>query len=1169
MKKTTFILGTTGSGKTYDVLTQIVEDCHKNPTGEPKFIITPEQMTFHTEYQLLRMSEKKAMIRTNVTSFNRLAHRIMQENGGLARLHLDEVGKAMLLTKIMQEQSDTMGMFKHYAKKPGFVKKIDELFSEFKHYQLEPEQLKNVVETSELAPQTKVKLKVLANLFEGFNQATLHQYLTTEDYFDALIATIGKSALIKSADIYIDGYHTFNGQELAIIQELATHAKSLTIVLTAYLESTDELWATTRRTYENLRETVGPSTTVTKTGNPAKKSETLTHLAQQFRQNETCYPGDVTNELALFNAVDKEAEIEEIAIRIHELTHRLGNDFTSIAIYTNNPSADEHLFKTILTRHNIPYFLDYTEPMMKHPVIGALHKVFDIFDANWRMDTLFTLFKTGLFVDVTHFSTASSYQNTLNAHMEDIDALENYCLARNIKKHQWQSGETFYYGPPDETRQTDSQKEVQEKLTQMKNDMAYPLITLEAALKNAGVVKEFAVAIFEFLETLDVPKKLQLFAETAKDNNEEKEMKEHEQVWSKLLQILEQIVEVAGSEPMASADFVALMKTGLENLTYATTPATLNGVQIGDITRSRYQLSTNYNDPHAYGISHAFIMGMNDGVIPSTPAESSLLSESERLALGQLGMQLAPDLIQTQKDEIFSLYTIMAATKTTITFSYTTALDGVPSYLIKNITDMFEGLTDETIPPRKTAPIEKRLTTQKALFHHTLQKINSENQHAYDDIINYFSTHDEQSYARLKQAIAYDVQVEKNSETTSESLNEEVALTLYGTDIEASVSRIELFNKCEFAHFMTYGLKAKERTIFELTVADIGNLYHEALRQISNKLKQENRSFSSLSDKEIQALSRDAVETVVAKSGDLVILNDNARMQTLKRKLLQVVVKTLTALTYQNDNSGYQSKDAFFELKFQRALEGYAKHWIKTTPKQVGNVTLSLKGVIDRLDVAKSEGKTFARIVDYKSREQQLRLDAVLYGQSLQLLTYLDVAMNWLGEETAHGGALYFHLHNPYLEDNSDILTDVMLEEKLLGGQKSMYKMNGYLPDAHDALSLAHVDLPDGLGSDVVPLKRTTKGLISKQSSRVLAPEDFDVLRRFTTLSIEDGVKQMSEGAVGVAPKSYAGASPCQWCKYQSVCQFEGKPKYLKKIKEEVALEMIKARMEGGGEDGK
>lgn len=1217
MSKVKFILGRTGTGKTYQILTEIKEKCRDQPTGNPIFIITPEQMTFHTEYQLLRMNEKNSMIRANALSFNRLAHRIMQEVGGLSRYHLDEVGKAMLLQKIMLEKGDELGIFKNYIKKPNFIGKMDELFSEFKSYQLETAELKTKLMMADLSRQTKEKISTLASLYDEFNETTLKQYLTTEDYFTLLIETIEKSNLIKNADIYIDGYHTFNPQELAIINKLAHHSQQLTIVLTTDIASRFPLWQTTRQTYDQLQESLAefkPTThPILSENKEVSKRDGLIHLEQNFMQKGLAAKQS-TVDVNLFLAPTRRQEIEEIAKRIHYLSHHKQISYANIAIYAPNPTEDQRLYEAIFTKYNMPYFFDYKESMLSHPVINLLHKTFNIFTSYWKNDAIFDVLKTGLFLTGI-FTKESAYETHLVRHLEDIDQLENYVLARNIKKHHWISGAIWSYGNPDEMRKTDKQKETQEQINAIKDQVVKPLLDFELALEKAKTPIAFATAVFEYLETLEIPMKLQLLAKTAEKYGTQKEMKQHEQVWGKVLSLLEQIVEVASEDEALETEYlIQMFKTGLEQLSYASIPATLDAVQIGDITRSRYQLTPDFNQPEKYGMQYVFMMGANDGALPATPTESSLISESERQILENLGIQLAPSLIQTQQDEIFSIYTLLAGARIAITLSCLIEHDARPSYLLTHIQSLFpenkiQILLDET---KKYLPhgesnasyqevfsqqvvdlkeedaiydlsairelfhdkqlkgqiiiendLYERLTTPEVMFDQIFLNVKRDDHQLayYQPMLDYYQKTNLLQHDKAKLALGYNNQTVK--------LSEKLSLDLYTTDIEASISRIELFNKCEFAHFMNHGLKLKARDLFELTVTNIGNLYHEALRYISEEMKTRNRSFSSLNESEIKQLSTSSVEKAISRNREFEILNTSTRMHAIKYKLTTVVTKTLEALANQGQKSAF--KESYFELKFKRQLDEerdrFVKEWIQTTPRKIGDVNLSLRGVIDRVDIGVLDDQTYVRVVDYKSSARELEIDAIYHGQSLQLLTYLDVALEWIGKEAREAGALYFHLHSPYAKINEELLTKEASDYQriIADEQLANYRMTGYLPDNHEVVALSDSLLAEGriTKSTVVPITYKKDRTFAQKGNKILKPEDFDLLRQFANQKIETAVAHMITGGLAINPALHDGKSPCDWCNYKAICQFDVKKqpegsRKLTSMKPDVALEKIK-----------
>ena len=58
----------------------------------------------------------------------------MQEEGGTARLPIDETGKKLLLTRILHKYKDELRIFGHSAEQMGFVDRLNQLFTEMKRY---------------------------------------------------------------------------------------------------------------------------------------------------------------------------------------------------------------------------------------------------------------------------------------------------------------------------------------------------------------------------------------------------------------------------------------------------------------------------------------------------------------------------------------------------------------------------------------------------------------------------------------------------------------------------------------------------------------------------------------------------------------------------------------------------------------------------------------------------------------------------------------------------------------------------------------------------------------------------------------------------------------------------------------------------------------------------
>ena len=93
-------------------------------------------------------------------------------------------------------------------------------------------------------------------------------------------------------------------------------------------------------------------------------------------------------------------------------------------------------------------------------------------------------------------------------------------------------------------------------------------------------------------------------------------------------------------------------------------------------------------------------------------------------------------------------------------------------------------------------------------------------------------------------------------------------------------------------------------------------------------------------------------------------------------------------------------------------------------PLRAGD-TIQMRGRIDRIDASEIEGKSYIRVIDYKSSARELDLSEVYYGLSLQMMTYLDVALEnadeLLGVHADPAGVLYIHVHNPMIRPGTEL----------------------------------------------------------------------------------------------------------------------------------------------------
>lgn len=173
-----FIYGRTGTGKSQFCFDEIKQRIDK----ESKiYIITPEQFSFTEEQKLLNSLKNQAVINAEVLTFNRMAYRIMNENG-LNKTNLSKSGKAMLIYNILSKSKNEL----------TFLNKSDEnieiartTIKEFKKHNITTDNLKTVLENTE-NQYLKFKLNDLYILYNKYQEAIKDKYIDEEDVLTIL-----------------------------------------------------------------------------------------------------------------------------------------------------------------------------------------------------------------------------------------------------------------------------------------------------------------------------------------------------------------------------------------------------------------------------------------------------------------------------------------------------------------------------------------------------------------------------------------------------------------------------------------------------------------------------------------------------------------------------------------------------------------------------------------------------------------------------------------------------------------------------------------------------------------------------------------------------------------------------------------------------------------------
>jgi len=1131
-----FVIGRSGTGKTHYCLQQIIDQVKAQPDGPPLIMLVPEQATFQTEYALLEDAQLAGTIRAQVLSFRRLAYRVMQETGGTALIPIGENGKNMMLYKIVNRLGEQLQLFQGGESQHGFIDRLGQLMTEWKRYSIDSAAIEQYMTSESLHSQPLLsrKLNDLQLIGAELERELDGLYIDAEDYLSWLVKGFAMADSMRGAHIWIDGFHGFTPKELEALEVLLADAASVTVALCldrAYgpgeLPHELDLFRPTAETLLQLQELairsgVHIETPILLDNAPAyrfRHNAMLAHLEQHYggRKQLNAEQGSAEQAgVSLHCASGRRAEVEAVARDIVRRTREEGRRYRELAVMVRNAPDYADYIQTIFTDYEIPFFLDQKQAALHHPLVEFVRSALEIAVHGWRYDAVFRCIKTELLLPEDGHVTR-----------ETFDLLENYALAAGIDGHRWLSYEKWQPRVRDTLETEPGQASEKELLTfqaivHAAEIVVVPLRQFTRALKQADDVRGMCEALYQLLLTIGAPEWLEQWSLDAAGRGDMLSAREHRQIWDGVMELLDQLTEMTGAEELATELFAGMVETGLESLQLAAVPPSLDQVLIGSMDRTR-----------SGQISVCYLLGANDGVMPQRIQEDGLLTEQERETMGQDGLVMAPGVRRRLLDERFLIYNALTTPSQHLWVSWPMADEEGkslhPSEVIRQLKQLLPGIAERQIagePSSQMAVVEQLefiAHPEKALSHLITQlrlwRHGKELAPMWWGVYNWLAVRPQwqDKLSKLVHSLDYSNQTTALSSTTADML--------YGHMLRGSVSRLERFVSCPFQHFAIHGLRLKERELYRLAAPDIGQLFHAALTRLTEVLGDR---WGTLSSAEIRAEAGKIVDELAERLQSQILLSSH-RHQYVGRKLRDIVGQAAIIL-------GEHARRAKFKpvgLEVAFGPEGPLPP--VSIPLDNGRM-MEMVGRIDRVDAAQTDDGLLLRVIDYKSGAKQLRLEEVAYGLALQMLTYLEVlltgAPEWLGQPARPAGVLYFHVHNPLLS-----AANPLPAAKARGELLKRFKLKGLVLAEEQAVRLMDDELESGY-SELLPLGLKRDGGFYGVSS-VATEEQWDTLRYSVRSTLKKIGERIVGGDVSVAPYKLGVRTPCQFCSYKPVCQFD------------------------------
>ena len=1132
-----FYFGPSGAGKSRKLYEEIIARSKENPK-QNFLIIVPEQFTMQTQKDLVTLHERGGILNIDVLSFGRLGHRILEEVGGQEIPVLDDTGKSLVLQKVAANLKDELPTLGGLLHKQGYIHEVKSAISEFMQYGISAENVEELITFSQKRGALVHKLRDLKTLYQGFTDYIQGNFITTEEKLDVLRRSLHKSQILPGSVVVFDGFTGFTPIQNLLIQEIMVLSEETIVTVTLgedenpyQPDSEQKLFHLSKKTVADLEKLaknagVGRRQDVfIKAGARFAEAPALAHLEKNlFRYKVEPY-AEEQREIQLFETMTPQDEVHQTGLYIRRLIREEKMAYRDIAIIMGDLEGYAPYVETEFKQLGIPCYIDRTRGIVLNPMLEYIKSALALFLKNFSYEAVFHYLRSGM----------TGIPN------EEIDCLENYVIETGVRGYQRYS-RLF-------TRKTARMQDEEEALQRINATRQKMMEQVEMLHKGSREkAGDYVECLYDFLVQNQVQQKLAEYEKFFTDQGDLSKAREYAQIYRLVMDLLNQIHGLLGGEVIDLQEFADILEAGFGEIEVGTIPQNVDRILVGDMERTRLKQ-----------VKVLFFLGMNDGNIPKSASKGGIISDMDREFLSQSGLELAPGPRQQMYIQRLYLYLNMTKPSHRLYLSYAKINHAGksirPAYLIDMVKKLYPALTVQY--PQNRDVFEQIVTPGEGMRYLAGQLreyaegcMKEEEQSSFFTIYEAYDTDATRDERRLLTEAAF-------KRYRESGLSKAVAGALYGVHLQNSVTRLETYAACAYRHFLQYGLSLKEREEFGFEAVDMGNVYHAVLEGFAHKLREKEYTWFDFPEE----FAHDAVQEILAgyaATYGATVLYSSARSEYAITRMGRILTRTVMTLQNQLKKGTFMPDE--YELSFQ-----FANHLESVHVTLSEQEKMHLQGRIDRIDIAETEDKVYVKVIDYKSGDRQFDLAALYYGLQLQLVVYMNAAMEMEakkhpGKDVVPAALLYYHVDDPTVETPVE-LTDEELNEQILGA----LRMNGVVNSQPDIVERLDRYMQDK--SDVIPVEKKKDGSYSARSS-CMSGEELQIISDYVNEKVKCIGREILDGCISVNPYEKGSAEACTYCAYRKVCGFDNSiPGYQKRVLETYEKDELMRRMKEAGQE--
>ncbi len=1079
------ILGRAKTGKTTYVRRILAE----NAAGGNVVLIVPEQFSFESEKAVIEMMGAKKASDISVLSFSSLSKKILGEFAPDRKPSVTDAAKNVMMSLTLEALSEHLDIFGSCSRNKASVSEILHITDEMIQCDVSYDAMNRAATESgnRILIKKAQEMELIASLYSSM----LTEKFSDDRYMiNAAAEIIGEKNLFAGKTVIFDEFSGFTAQQNLILAHILKQADDVYITMCA-----DSVRDTSEGTgaFSYSVENVGRIISLAKKNNVAVAepvilkrennlgSEALAYLEQGlYEPAPEIYEGSAP-EITVAAARNLYEECEYVAMQAKKLVRENALRYRDIVIVSRSDEYNRYL-PFALKKYDIPVFEDTRRRLGEELVVVYALCALTLASQGFTTDTMLRMLKT-------YISPVSE---------DDISLLENYVMMWQIDYSGWLRDWT---GHPDGlgVEFDDEATETLAHLNEIRKKAVIPVCRLKEKLSDADGF-EATQAVYEFLIETGADKNLLSFAKSLENET----AYECERSWDEFMTVLSLLAETVGKRKVPPVRYLELFRIMVDSSDIGDIPGGLDEITVGDAERIRVS-----------GKKVLFAVGANDGVFPAAGTQSFVFTDNERKLFKIQGVELGTGNIDAMRKERLRVYSTLTIPDEKLFISYSagsiTGEEKSPSEIVYMVQKIVPSCTFTDI---SLIPAEEKTESGKSAFENAALHYNDNT--AFSESVKKYVMSSE--FGDMLASIGNSSQ--KNEISFADK---ETAEKLFGKNMYISPSRVEEYYKCPFKYFCRYGLKAVSAEKVSFDPRQNGLLIHYVLEKLVSKYGGEELFRMSAEDRRnaVSEITDEYIEKYVGEKDSI----DKRLLYSLERSK-DVICEILQRLAPDFNECSFVIRDVELVVGNDAQIKPY-----EIELPDGGKVMLH--GVVDRVDtMTDDEGKTYLRVLDYKSGGKDFRLGDVVSGLNIQMLVYLmclfENGKDKYGEFIP-AGILYISA-----KSGKNSLGRYADDDEILAARTAQSKMKGIVLGEEDVVFSME---GKGSGSMIDAKYDNKKGVIT---GSIYNLEEFRTLHKAVDRIVRDMASSLHEGKVHALP-IYGSAykNTCTYCDFRSVCCHE------------------------------